>query len=47
MDTFADLLGDKTRFFSFTSEPLMIRSRECETTALQELAEWYRMLYFD
>lgn len=46
MESFSELLGNKDRFFSFTSEPLVDAACESKEPALCEWADWYRKLYF-
>lgn len=46
MDAFSELLRNKSRFFSFTSEPLIDKARESKGPTLCEWADWYSELYF-
>ena len=46
IDAFSELLGDKNRFFSFTSKPLIDKARASKEPALCEWADWYSNLYF-
>lgn len=46
IDAFSELLGDKNRFFSFTSEPLVDKARASKEPVLCKWADWYSELYF-
>ena len=45
MDAFSALLGDPTRFASFTSEPLIERAKSTDSQSLRTWADWYSDLY--
>jgi len=45
MTAFQSLLGEKDRFSSFTSEPLIAAARKGGSPAIKEWADWYEGLY--
>ncbi len=45
MAAFQAMLGDKDRFSSFTSEPLIAAARQIENPEMKKWTEWYRALY--
>lgn len=45
MTAFQSLLGEKVRFSTFTSEPLIAAARKSDTPAIRQWANWYSDLY--
>lgn len=47
MTAFRSLLGDKDKFSSFTSEPLIAAALEISDLEIKNWADWYSDLYLD